>query len=180
MIRRYHYEAAFEHFLRSRAVPYIAVDEHKRAVFAGSRVKSFDFLVYLSPGKPWLVDIKGRMFPYLSDDGQKRYWENWVTRDDLDGLARWQEAFGEGFAAMLVFAYWLREEDHRRLTSETHVFRQQEYAFLAISLDEYRAFCRHRSSRWDTVFLPADRFRQLAVPVQDAVSDLFTRGCPTV
>ena len=37
----------------------------------------------------------------------RRPWENWVTTDDLDGLARWQEMFGPGFRAILAFAYAL-------------------------------------------------------------------------
>ena len=47
MARRHnHYEAAFEDYLRSRGWPYLPVDEQKKAIFAGARVKSFDFLVY--------------------------------------------------------------------------------------------------------------------------------------
>ena len=48
--RHIHYEAAFEDYLRSRGWPYIPVDEQKKAIFAGARIKSFDFLVY-RPGE---------------------------------------------------------------------------------------------------------------------------------
>ena len=95
MARRHnHYEAAFEDYVRSRGWPYLPVDEQKKAIFAGARVKSFDFLVY-RPGQEnaWLVDVKGRKFPYQVN-GQKRYWENWVTREDLDGLSQWQVVGG--------------------------------------------------------------------------------------
>ena len=30
--RRFHYEQAFEHYLRANAIPYVAVDEAKRAL----------------------------------------------------------------------------------------------------------------------------------------------------
>ena len=39
-----HYEAAFEEYLRSRGVPYVAVDEARRSVLSdGASIKSLDF-----------------------------------------------------------------------------------------------------------------------------------------
>src|SRR5688572_22372104 len=35
--RRFHYEQAFEHFLRANRVPYVAVDEAKKALMPASR-----------------------------------------------------------------------------------------------------------------------------------------------
>lgn len=70
--RRHHYERAFEHFLRSRRIPYIAVNEARKALLptgAALRVeggggksralKSFDFVIY-GEGLNLLVEIKGR------------------------------------------------------------------------------------------------------------------------
>jgi hypothetical protein len=166
MTRRHiHYEAAFEDYLRSRGQPYVAVDENRKAIFAGNRVKSFDFLVYSQSGKTWLVDIKGRQFPY-DHDGKKRYWENWITRDDLDGLTQWQETFGEGFVAMLVFAYHLTEMGSRLPTHHLHPFRDQTYAFMCVTLDEYKDACRHRSEKWETVTVPMQQFKAMAKPIQ--------------
>jgi hypothetical protein len=168
MTRRYiHYEAAFEDYLRSRGIPYIAVDEHRKAIFAGDRIKSFDFLVYHPSGEKWLVDVKGRKFPY-DIDGQKRYWENWITREDLAGLTHWEEAFGEGFSAVLVFAYHLQGPPHRPPTDYLHTFRDELYAFMCIPLAEYRRACRPRSASWDTISMPTARFRALAKPIQYA------------
>ena len=48
--RKVHYEAAFEAFLRDRGIPYVAVDEAKKAMFANSKLKSFDFVVYSQKG----------------------------------------------------------------------------------------------------------------------------------
>lgn len=39
-----HYESAFEAFIRSRGVPYVAVDEAKRSLLSdGASIKSLDF-----------------------------------------------------------------------------------------------------------------------------------------
>ncbi len=164
--RHIHYEAAFEDYLRSQGIPYIPVDEQRKVIFAGARVKSFDFLVYRDGGEKWIVDVKGRKYPYVTE-ANRRYWENWVTRDDLAGLASWQEAFGAGFLAVFVFAYWLTDDDLlRRPTPHVHPYGDQRYAFLCITLDAYRSQCRPRSDKWDTVTLPTAVFRALATPIQ--------------
>ena len=36
-----HYEAAFEDYLRRKGLPYIAVDEAKKALFAGAKLNGF-------------------------------------------------------------------------------------------------------------------------------------------
>jgi hypothetical protein len=164
--RHIHYEAAFEDYLRSRGVPYIPVDEQKKVIFSGARVKSFDFLVYRDGGEKWIVDVKGRKYPY-DTDANHRYWENWVTRDDLDGLSAWQAAFGEGFVAVFVFAYWLTDDDPLRQPSRhVHPYGDQRYAFLCVPLDVYQHHCRPRSDKWDTVTLPTAMFRAVATPIQ--------------
>lgn len=165
MARRYiHYEAAFEDFIRSRGWAYLPVDEKKKAIFSGARVKSFDFLVYPPGQRAWLVDIKGRKFPY-EVNGSKRYWENWVTREDLEGLRRWQGVFGPDFEPVLVFAYWLTREDPPEPTAAVHLFRNQVYAFLKVSAASYAAHARRRSPKWDTLSVPARAFRSMAQPV---------------
>ncbi len=165
--RHIHYEAAFEDYVRSRGWPYLPVDEHKKAIFGGARIKSFDFLVYPPGDKAWLVDIKGRKFPYDCKGG-KRYWENWVTREDLEGLRRWRDVFGRGFEAALVFVYWLVGPPGRDPTLETHVFRNQCYSFLWVSAGEYAAIARQRSPSWNTVAVPTRAFRGLAKPLSSA------------
>jgi hypothetical protein len=163
--RNNHYEAAFEDFLRSRGVAYVPVDEQKKAIFAGARIKSFDFLVHAPGGSPWLVDVKGRKFPYYGRSGA-RYWENWVTQDDLVGLRRWQEAFGQGFAPVIVFVYWLLAGAKTEPSSDIHAYKNRFYAFLAVSAAEYADHARLRSPKWQTLSLSARLFRQLAHPLQ--------------
>jgi len=160
------YEAAFEHYLRSRGVPYVSVGEAPRMIFAGAKIKSFDFLVYPSDDRHWIVDLKGRRFPYVSGRGAKRYWENWITQGDLDGLAEWETLFGEEFGARLVFAYLLAGPPDRWPAVRPHRFRGEDYAFLAVALADYRRYCRRRSPKWQTVAVPKEAFRQIARPME--------------
>lgn len=170
MHRSIHYEAAFEEFLRDRAVPYVPVDEARRVILAGARIKSFDLLVY--PGQPphWIVDIKGRRFPYVNEFGAKRYWENWVVQDDLDSLAEWETVFGDGFSAHFVFAYLLEGPPDRWPPPPPYRFRNEYYAFLAVPMSRYRAHCRRRSPKWNTVSVPTEVFREMVQPVRLAGS----------
>ncbi len=165
MARRYiHYEAAFEDFVWSQAWPYVPVDEKKKAIFAGARVKSFDFIVY-PPGRgAWLVDVKGRKFPY-EINGSRRYWENWVTKEDLEGLKRWEGVFGDGFEPVLVFVYWLTGVSGLDPSPSIHQFRGLTYALVFATLADYAALARTRSPKWETVSVPLRSFREIIHPV---------------
>ena len=79
------YEAAFEDYLQTQQIPYVAVDEAKRAAFRDAKLKSFDFIVYSARSTNWLVDIKGRRWA-ARKAGRRPAWENWVTQADVDGL----------------------------------------------------------------------------------------------
>lgn len=73
--RRHHYETAFEEYLRSRRIPYVAVDEAKKALLppgtpmtvvrtdsdgpVSAALKSFDFVIYGSSAN-LLLEVKGR------------------------------------------------------------------------------------------------------------------------
>lgn len=167
MTRRHiHYEAAFEDYVRSRGWPYVPVLEQRRIIFSGARVKSFDLMVYPPTQLKWLVDVKGRKFPYDLMGG-KRFWENWVTRADLDGLSRWEAAFGEGFSGVFVFAYWLTTPAAAQPTVRVHKYKEQYYSFLWVSVRAYAAVARGRSTKWDTLSLPTKAFRELAKPLDE-------------
>jgi hypothetical protein len=168
--RHNHYEAAFEAYLRSRTIPYVAVDESRRSLMGDETLKSLDFIV--SPqraqgrcasarGWSWLVDVKGRRF---SSGARRKLWNNWSTSDDLRSLARWEELFGEQFRGLLVFAYNV-DGDLAPLPPELlFEHRGGLYGFVAISLDLYTAWAKRLSPKWDTVSMPTDRFRELARP----------------
>ncbi|MEW6199282.1 MAG: HYExAFE family protein [Planctomycetota bacterium] len=159
------YEAAFENYLQRRQVPYVAVDEAKRAAFRDAKLKSFDFIVYSTGGTNWLVDIKGRRWAARKAGGRPA-WENWVTQADLDGLRQWQEVFGVGFAALLVFAYRL-DADGQPPTEVVHEYRGARYVFAAVPLDDYATLARRRSPKWGTVNVPVREFAQRVRPISD-------------
>ena len=169
--RHIHYEGAFEDLLRQRRTPYVAVDEAKRALFAEADIKSLDFIVYVDSGPNLLVDVKGRQFPYEGRSGT-RYWENWSTRDDLDGLDAWQQIFGEGFASVLVFAYHIHRSADQAKFATRHTFRDSVYGLVGVRVGDYRQHMRTRSPSWQTVSLPTRVFRRVAQPL-----DLFL-GAP--
>ena len=160
--RRDHYERAFEDYLRARGWPYVAVDEARRKAFASVALKNFDYVVYSAGGANLLVDVKGRKFPNGPAGRRRRSgraFENWITRDDMEGLRRWETIFGDGFRAVLVFAYWLQGPPSSSPMDEVHVFQGRHYVFAAIGLDRYVAAARPRSARWGTLTMPAAQFR---------------------
>lgn len=163
--RNIHYEAAFEDYLRAKALPYVAVDEAKKAIFGKIPIKSFDFIVCGSRGGNLLIDVKGRKFPDSVPSSKKsasRAWENWVTRDDIEGLRKWREIFGGGFQAVLVFAYWLQGPAMRAPFEDVHFFSEKHYAFVAITLEQYVSLARPRSQKWQTMDAPRAEFSRLA------------------
>jgi hypothetical protein len=165
MHRHIHYEAAFEDYLRSRGIPYVPVDETRKAIFSGARIKSFDFLIYPPGDKPWIVDVKGRKFPYITETKAKRYWENWVTDEDLESLTEWSAVFKEEFEARFVFAYLLSGPPDRWPSVPPHGYLDDSYAFISVNLPDYAKHCRRRSGRWNTVSVPLARFREILGPI---------------
>ncbi len=167
--RNIHYEAAFEDYLRCKGWPYVAVDETKKAIFADTAIKSFDFVVYSSNGPNMLVDVKGRKFPNLGGGrprGSTRAWENWITNDDVEGLGEWQKVFGEGFLSVLVFAYWLQGPPQRAPFADVHFFRERHYAFVGVSLADYISAARPRSAKWQTISVPSAEFAKCAQDIE--------------
>src|SRR3954467_12121763 len=102
--RSIHYEAAFEAYLRDKRIPYVAVDEVKKALFANAKLKSFDFVVYPQNKPRLLVDVKGRS---LRNRAKRSGFETWRTGGGVRALLQWERVFGAGFTAVLVFAYWI-------------------------------------------------------------------------
>ena len=157
-----HYESAFEDYLRKKGLPYIAVDEAKKALFAGAKLKSFDFVVYRPQGKNLLVDVKGRKLSTKSVSLQ-----NWATREDIDDLRQWQEIFGDGFTAMFLFMFHWPARPETSPLKEMFLHRENWYGTLGISVADYREYMKPRSEAWGTVHLPAKEFRRLAKPFEE-------------
>ena len=159
--RTVHYEAAFEAFLRSRGIPYVAVDEAKKALFSNAKLKSFDFVVYSKNGPNLLIDVKGRQ---VRDRTGRKGFESWTTQRDVEDLQQWEQVFGDDFKAVLTFVYWIDPP----LAPEPGMFEHRDrwYLLMGIDLAEYRNSMRRRSAKWETVCLPAEEFRNLARPLE--------------
>lgn len=166
-IRPNNYERAFANWLIDNRVRYIAVDEKKRAVFGRTNLKSFDFLLTLN-SQQIIAEVKGRKFKGTSF-AKLTGFECWVTADDIDGLLRWQEVFGDGHIAAFIFAYKIEKIYVDFDGREVYDFGNDKYIFFCIKLDDYRSCMKLRSPKWRTVTLPADKFRKYAVQMQNLV-----------
>ena len=162
------YERAFENWLIDNRIHYIAVDEHKRAAFGRLKIKSFDFLLYPhnQQNNPEVIiaELKGRLFKGTSFEKLAGL-ECWVTAEDIDGLSNWQKVFGPEHKAVFVFAYKIANIDVDFDGRNVYDFDGDKYIFFAVRLDNYREFMNRRSPRWQTVTLPADKFRRCAVHI---------------
>jgi hypothetical protein len=181
--RRFHYEQAFEHYLRANRAPYVAVDEARKSLLptaaaaslkgddcvaapaAPGAIKSFDFVVY-AEDRNLLVDVKGRMFGSANArlmESNRRF-ESWVTNEDVDGLTEWERLFGAAFTAVFVFLYCLRQQPPDALFEEVFEFAGKFYAMREIELARYRELMVVRSKRWGTVHLPGEAFQEHSRP----------------
>lgn len=166
--RHIHYDHAFEQYLRDRAVPYIAVDEAKRALqntHPPSSLKSFDFVAYSQHGPNLLIDVKGRKHTGKS----RKSFDNWVTLGDVESLEKWEQLFGAGFTGLFAFLYWCQEPPADVLFQETFTCGDRWYAVLGVRLSDYKAHMKRRSPKWETVCLPAKNFAEIARPLRELI-----------
>lgn len=182
--RQLHFELAFEEFLRARRIPYVAVNEARKSLLPAalpplaapaaappSSIKSFDFIVY-GQNRNLLVEVKGRRLPTPRASAPRAIpgrrpprLENWVTREDVESLARWERLFGAGFAAQFVFIYWSDDQPPDGMFHETWSHRDTWYAIRSVPVRDFAHAMRTRSERWGTVDLDQADFERLAQPV---------------
>lgn len=177
--RRHHYEQAFEAYLREKRMPYVAVNEARKALLphaAGLRferpgqeggdargsLKSFDFVVY-GQGQNLLVEIKGRRVG-TAPGGRSRRMETWVNADDVRSMQTWEPLFGPEFRAVFVFMYWFDEVPADGLFEEIIEHRGRWYALRVAGVNQYAGSMKVRSPRWGTVYVPAKTFSQISHP----------------
>lgn len=188
MQRRHHYEQAFGAYLRRHRIPYVAVDEARKAILpdnahpAGNStdpaappraLKSFDFVIYTDPASTaapdtnLLVDIKGRKVARRTgaDPLAPGRLENWVTRDDVDSLAVWERLFGDAFRAAFVFLYWCHAQPPDGLFQQVFEHKSRWYALRTITLAAYTRKMKVRSPKWGTMHLAATDFEELSQPL---------------
>lgn len=175
MQRRYHYEQAFENYLRTRRIPYVAVDEARKALLpdrTGSwesfvsqggvgSLKSFDFVIY-GADTNLLVECKGRKLARRRSGGATTRLENWVTQDDIDSLLRWEGLFGAGFEAVFVFVYWCDDLPPDALFEEIVTHDGRWYSLRAVRVREYAKVAKVRSPRWGTMNVPSRVFDEIS------------------
>lgn len=163
MKRTNHYEAAFEAWLRAQRLPYVAIDERRRALYPhAASLKSLDFIVSSTAGDRWLIDVKGREFP-----AGKQYFRNWSTRDDVRSLSHWEHLFGYDFTSLFVFAYNVVGRRAPLPEHQLFVFEGAIYGFVAATVRDYAWHARPISTRWQTIGMPTGNFRRLARPLHD-------------
>lgn len=189
--RRHHYEQAFEEYLRARRIPYVAVDEAKKALLPpGVRLgspgaegvpqgslKSFDFVIY-GQASNLLLEVKGRRVGRsrrgLDSPGshgliprarRAARLESWVTLDDVNSLKAWEGLFGQGFEAAFAFVYWCDEQPPDALFQEVFEHRGRWYAIRTVRLADYAQSMRTRSVRWGTVHLPPQTYERVSHPL---------------
>lgn len=176
--RRHQYERAFEGFLRSQHIPYVAVNEARKALLPESArlmvtagheqksLKSFDFVIYGS-GTNLLVEIKGRRLLAPTATGTGRL-ESWVTLDDIESLRTWQGLFGFGFEPAFVFIYRCDSQPPDGLFQEVFEFEGAWFVLRAALLEAYVGCMRTRSPRWRTVHLSKSDFERISHPFTPA------------
>lgn len=160
------YEGAFKSWLTDNHIQCVAIDGHKRAVFARRSIKSFDFLLYPRSRDIIVAEVKGRKFKGTSF-AKLAGFECWVTMEDVNGLTKWQQVFGPGHTAVFVFTYRVENIDVDFDGRDVYDFDNSRYTFFAVKLDDYRLFMKVRSPKWQTVTLPADKFRRCAVQISE-------------
>lgn len=170
---RAHYEAVFEKILRDSEVPYIAINEFKRPIISGRAIKNFDFIVYSRKGK-YLVDIKGKFFPYEYKKELPNYWENWLSEDDLEGLKLWQKIFGKDFQSIIVYPYLIKYEKDIKNFDNVCCFKNKTYGIVGIYLKDYLKNTKKRSQKWHAIYVSRDKFRKLARPIKYFIPEIKT------
>ena len=158
-----HFETAFENWLIENRVQYVQVDQRKRAYFARTKIKSFDFLLYPARlnAETLIAEVKGRTFRGKSL-ARLGGLQCWVTMEDVRGLLRWEEVFGKDHAGMFVFVYELANIDVDADGRSVFECEGKRYFFAGIKLSDYSSCMRQRSPRWQTVMLGAADFRRCA------------------
>ena len=83
------YVRKVENLLKEIGTPFVAVDDAKKAVFAGAKIDSFDLLIYVPEGEHLLATVlpPSRRVP---------------THRQRDTLLQWQKVFGTGFSGAFI------------------------------------------------------------------------------
>lgn len=173
MEHKNHYEAAFTALLNRAGLRYWDIDDSRRGCIDGVPLKSLDFVVRTSCGQMWLIDVKGRRYPGGPAERPKRHFENWATRDDLQGGLEWVRRCAPHFQPIFVFSYWLTDAYPPRFEAETvWSWQGRTYLLRAVTMTDYVQHMHTRSPKWNTVCVPTAAFRRLARPLHSLWPEL--------
>lgn len=194
--RRHQAERVFEKLLRAERIPYVAVNEARKALLPAGRapddgaddgadpsLKNFDFIVY-GRSTNLLVEVKGRAVPAtraaraLDTPARPPRLESWVTLDDVAALSRWQELFGPGYEAVFVFVHACPGPPPDGLFGEVVELGGVWHAVRVVTLDDYRARMKVRSPKWRTVHLARADFDRLSRPFAGSAEPAARRQAP--
>ncbi len=168
-----HYERFFENILRENEVLYLAIDEKRKPIYDGKGVKNFDFLVSSFNGK-YLIDVKGKKFPYLSSNNRKNYWENWIKTDDISGLKLWSSHFNS-FTPLLVYPYHIHDESFiHEIDEYSDIYQDGDnyYGVVGIELSTYYVNAKSRSKGWEAISVSREKFKDLVKPISHFIPEL--------
>lgn len=166
MKQKNHYEEAFCLWLCENGVKFSHVKQTERLKVDLASVKSFDFIID-TPRCSYIVELKGREFDGSSLENLRGL-QNWVTSDDVQCMQAWQSAI-ENASGLFVFCYLLNDYFADTDGRDAIEYDGSKYAFIAITLDDYKTYMSLRSPKWRTVYLFAADFRVAA----KNISDLF-------
>jgi hypothetical protein len=85
-----------QQLLKERKIPFVNVDEAKKALFASARLGAFHFVAYQKAGPNWLI------------------WAAHLTRQSRMDLMEWEKIFGDGFVGVVA-----RENAARQIAFKT-------------------------------------------------------------
>ncbi len=164
------YERAVEEYLREHGLAYLGITQSRRSLAGGRSVKNFDFLVRAHTGQHYLVEVKGRQFPYVNG-GRRVFWENWLHEDDIEGLRRWRGYFGFGFTALICYAYCITDPEYLDTFASQVDWQRKTFGFVALTLETFMEVGKQRSLRWQALHVPSAVFRQVVAPLSAFLLD---------
>lgn len=85
----------------------------------------------------------------------------------MRSLTAWERLFGRSFSGLFVFAYDVVGDRAPVTQEQLFEFGGRLYGFVGVRLADYAVQPHSISSAWDTLAMPANRFRMLAAPVED-------------
>jgi len=168
------YERAFQGYLADNRIDCRAIDQARRGFFNGQKIKTFDFIVYqVGIDRAILAEVKGKKFKGTSLAGMKGF-QCWVGIDDVAGLSNWEKMLSAqscgNIEGLFVFVYQFENIDVENDGLDVYEFDGHQYLFCCIKLSDYAGAMKLRSPGWQTVTLTADKFRELAIPLDKVLS----------